>query len=589
MAIPNQTVEENKPFKRPTSVVLPPHQLKTDEKENNATQIREDGSVELKLSPDTQSLIIVGANGSGKTRMSVWIENNLWATNKGKLTVSRISAQRSLKMPPTANPKPFEKSLVLLNIGSNGWASINLEEYLNQSTNLRYRSDNPAEIYEAIDFDFLIDALFSEDYRVLSLNKKNHTCLKSKLEITVEIFQNLIKNKELDNIDLDLKVKVKNPTSPKDSFPATNMSDGERVIFYLIAKCLLAPDEGCIIVDEPEIHLHRALMIPLWEAIEKKKPGCLFIYLTHDVDFAAAKSNSEKIWVKSYDGTAWEWQKIQPNEQLPEELCLEVLGSRRPILFVEGSEGSKDALLYKALFPELTVKPLGGCQNVIDTVRALRSHRDFHHLAIYGLIDRDYRPQESVDLLKKEHIFATDVAEVENLLCTEKVLTIVSQGLPGFTQENPIAAMKSKVLALFKTNKELQLTRHVANVIKHHFSRLTDNQKTKADLKDYYNEQIKQIDVDSLYQKYQSEIDIIIKNENYAEMLKKYNNKGLLHEAATVLELSNKDAYFNHILALLKEEKWTDQGEKIRQAILPYLGGLADAIQAVKITQESEA
>lgn len=72
------------------------------------------------------------------------------------------------------------------------------------------------------------------------------------------------------------------------------MSDGERVIFYLIGQCLAAPENGIIVIDEPELHLHKSIQIPLWSEIEKLRNDCLFVYLTHDVDFASAKENSKK-------------------------------------------------------------------------------------------------------------------------------------------------------------------------------------------------------------------------------------------------------------------------------------------------------
>ena len=65
-------------------------------------------SIKLKL-PDVggnptfvegkDSVVLIGANGSGKTRMSVWIEKNNESFN-----VHRISAQKSLNMPTTTRP-----------------------------------------------------------------------------------------------------------------------------------------------------------------------------------------------------------------------------------------------------------------------------------------------------------------------------------------------------------------------------------------------------------------------------------------------------------------------------------------------------
>ena len=52
-----------------------------------------------------QSITIVGANGSGKTRFSVWIEQNNTDNN-----VHRISAQKSLNMPENIEPSSMDKA-----------------------------------------------------------------------------------------------------------------------------------------------------------------------------------------------------------------------------------------------------------------------------------------------------------------------------------------------------------------------------------------------------------------------------------------------------------------------------------------------
>ena len=48
---------------------------------------------------DKQSIVLIGANGAGKTRMSVWIDEN----NK-RINIHRISAQKSLNMPKSVSP-----------------------------------------------------------------------------------------------------------------------------------------------------------------------------------------------------------------------------------------------------------------------------------------------------------------------------------------------------------------------------------------------------------------------------------------------------------------------------------------------------
>jgi predicted ATP-dependent endonuclease of OLD family len=73
------------------------------------------------------------------------------------------------------------------------------------------------------------------------------------------------------------------------------MSDGEKVGLYLISQILLAEKNCILIIDEPELHLHKALMARLWNKLEEYRNDCFFIYITHDLDFAVSKSFNKLI------------------------------------------------------------------------------------------------------------------------------------------------------------------------------------------------------------------------------------------------------------------------------------------------------
>ena len=68
---------------------------------------------------------------------------------------------------------------------------------------------------------------------------------------------------------------------------------------YLMSQALSRPKGKTIIIDEPEIHLHPSIMNRLWTAIENEREDCLFIYITHDTQFAASHTPAKKIWLKN--------------------------------------------------------------------------------------------------------------------------------------------------------------------------------------------------------------------------------------------------------------------------------------------------
>lgn len=181
------------------------------------------------------------------------------------------------------------------------------------------------------------------------------------------------------------------------SYNGAEMSDGERAVFYFIGEALSAPKNGLVIIDEPENHLHLSILSRLWTGIESARPDCVFLYITHSLEFANSRINAQVIWVKDYaGGEIWDYQLI--NEQDSENaLKLQILGNRQKVLLVEGTlEKSIDKKLYDALFPDYNVIPLESCQKVIQYTRACADLGKYLYITVCGIIDRDRRTQAEI-------------------------------------------------------------------------------------------------------------------------------------------------------------------------------------------------
>src|SRR5262249_13874943 len=142
------------------------------------------------IEPGT-SLLFVGANGGGKTRLAVKIEYDLG------FSAHRISAHRSLSLNPSI-PKTSER-LALLGLRT-GWAHENSE--------LGYRNSNRWNQNAAIsllnDYDFLLQSLFAEQANT-SLNThrsvragNNHPAQPTKFETLVEIWDRILPHRKLE-------------------------------------------------------------------------------------------------------------------------------------------------------------------------------------------------------------------------------------------------------------------------------------------------------------------------------------------------------------------------------------------------------
>lgn len=178
------------------------------------------------------------------------------------------------------------------------------------------------------------------------------------------------------------------------------MGDGERVALYLIAQVLWIPKDKTIIIDEPELRLHRSIMNRLWNAIESERQDYFFIYITRDTHFAANHVQTEKLWVKKFDGKRWDIETVQ-NSNLPEQLLLDILENRKPVLFVEASAESYDTKLYAKIYNDYYVIPCGSCIAVIYQTKAMKANAQLHDLQCFGVIDRDYRTDYEIEAYKK--------------------------------------------------------------------------------------------------------------------------------------------------------------------------------------------
>ena len=211
-----------------------------------------DGSTPFSVEPGS-SLIFVGANGGGKTRLAVQIESAL------KLNAHRISAHRALTLNPSVAKISERAALSGLRTGN-----VGEEPIVSQRVGHRWR-DN-ASTWLLNDFDFLIQALFADQ---ANLSLKTHNKARAgdhspvdptKLERLVTIWQRLLPDRQLHISGDDIQVTVRGSDR---RYKASEMSDGERAIFYMIGQTLAAAENSLLIFDEPELHVHRSIMAKL--------------------------------------------------------------------------------------------------------------------------------------------------------------------------------------------------------------------------------------------------------------------------------------------------------------------------------------
>lgn len=527
---------------------------------------REGGGTEIVET--RQSLLLIGANGTGKTRLGAWIES----TSPQKDKVHRISAQKSLSMPDNTTPKSIdmaEKELL--------YGSAQAQENNNWAYKQSSRWGRKPSTFLLNDYEKLMVYLFSdhteESAKYLSESKATSEKVEppvTKLDLVKQVWEKILPHRELILGGLRIQTCVKG--DKEKAYNASEMSDGERVIFYLIGQCLAAPRDGIIIIDEPELHLHKSVQAPLWREIEGLRSDCLFVYMTHDVDFASSLHESKKIWLKSFDGSNWSWEVVNEVEGLPESLLIEVLGSRKPVVFVEGENGSYDTSLYRAVLSDYLVIPSGSCSQVIQLVKALRASDQLHHLDVFGIIDRDRRIDAEIAALQENGIYTLEVAEVENLFCVPEIIKVVSHRL---ARDPDADCQASTEFVLKQINSELenQISLRVANEIKFRLNCFDEKSKGQDSLRDSLTSLFESIDISALYAESEALFNRAVTENDYLLALRIYNRKSLARQLSKHLGLAHGELA-EFVVRLANSE----ENLEIKNALKGYFGDFSEKI-----------
>ncbi len=215
-------------------------------------------------------------------------------------------------------------------------------------------------------------------------------------------------------------------------YDIAQMSDGERNAVILAANVLTVRPGTVLLIDEPERHLHRSIIEPLLSALFAQREDCVFIVSTHDVALPMANPEAEVLVVRSCQwagdrAKAWDAKLIKKDANLPEDLKRAILGSRERILFVEGQPQSLDVQLYSTLFPDISVVPVGGCDDVIKAVEGMRNSSDLHDVEAFGLIDGDNRDSADASRLTEKGIYSLNAYSVESIYYCSDAMNAVAQ------------------------------------------------------------------------------------------------------------------------------------------------------------------
>lgn len=225
------------------------------------------------------------------------------------------------------------------------------------------------------------------------------------------------------------------------------MSDGEKAALYLAGRALGADLGSVVLVDEPETHFHSLLAVQFWDAIERERPDLRFIYVTHDMTFAASRSAVRYLLANPKTGLT----PIKLHSDVA-DLATVLLGTAslsfyaNKVVFCEGEADSLDAGLYKAWYQEkeTVVQAVGSCDMVLRSVSALDSSQLVQNLKVHGIVDRDFYADDRLETLPVG-VAPLGVHEIETLFALPGVAAAVAKHLDvGFDKTTYEQALIAK-------------------------------------------------------------------------------------------------------------------------------------------------
>ncbi len=360
-----------------------------------------------------------------------------------------------------------------------------------------------------------------------------------------------------------------------DTYPAIRLSDGERAVLYYSGAILYAPSKAVVFVDSPEMFLHPTVAISLWNRLEMMRPDCTFCYTTHDTEFASSRTGAPVIWVRDFSPSAkaWDYEILPMQTGIPQELYMALVGSRKPILFIEGDgRRSIDGRLYPLIFPDFTVTSLGSCNKVIEATRTFRDLSALHKMDSFGIVDRDRRDDHEVAYLRGKNVMVPDVAEIENMLMLEDVVRAMARAA-GKDDSRVFAKVRKAIVAQFKADLHQQALLHTRHRVKRTLEYRADARfGSIGELEAHLTELIAELDARKLYENICRRFNDLVNSSDYNGILKVYNQKSMLatSNVAPLCGFKNRDEYIDGIIRLLRSRQ--AEAANIRIAVRRCLG-----------------
>ena len=463
------------------------------------------------ISKVDSTTVIIGANGAGKSSLI----NELRKNSIDEMYV--LPAQKLLYF--------------VLNIHDRN--NISKERYISEFKKADIKYDtidlHPFQIENSISNTFtkLITLLVKDYTNIVTRRSRKEKDLPLTLWDRVEYIWNQIFPEikfELEPDDRVVKVE-KNGSK----YSINGLSDGERCILFYIGSVLLAPENSYIIIDEPETFLNAAVYNELWDLLISERPDCQFIFASHNMDFVQSRTNATYLWCKKFEAPYnLEYQILEESQEMPLSLLTEVSGTKKPILFCEGTKTSIDYQIYSKLFSDFCfVKPVQGHKQVIQHTISYNNLQHVHGNIAYGIIDNDWMDESSIQGYKEQNIIVLPFNEVEMMLVDEEVVKSCLPFDDDKEKQRKFENLQQSIIRSCEEKKDkiisIALKKRLDEFMESHF--IEKSEPNEHDAHVFLDSLASEFDVDSTFNKINSIVEESLASSDFSRILKICNLK----------------------------------------------------------------
>lgn len=457
-----------------------------------------------------KNIIIVGGNGVGKSSFASYLKQ---------------SASENIIIIPA------QKYLYVYTKNGNNNLTINIQEVqnsLNNDIGFLGRTDENMYNFDRENgqlYTKLITALVND--HLSQLDKDNQEGISGTRTQLIELEE--VWNTIFPDITLQRDTDFRSLIASKNGseYPLNAMSEGEKTVLYYLLQILFAPENSYVLVDEPETYLNPIISNRLWNKLESIRSDIKFIYISHSINFVSSRKDASLIWVKNFIyPDEWTLQELNSmSDKLPRELIGELAGTKKPVIFIEGTYESPDYALFSAMFKNTAdVFPVGGHRNVVDYTKAYNESPEFINGYAFGIIDRDLMDEADIEIYKKKNIYPLPFNEIEMMFIDEQLIIEYLKDLGDEPEEI------SKKIRDFKCGLIDEIKNNISKISQQKSKKILDTflerekvefykDKTPQDMIDEITFKINELRLSERVEDFRNELTQAVESKNYNKLL----------------------------------------------------------------------